>query len=83
MITTILAMLAQLVSALGVLKSAGVNVGPIGTEAIAVITATETDLQNFATGQPVVIAHFTEGGAHGTLVALKDGGPGYRSVFGG
>lgn len=80
MINTILQVLGAVAGAIGVLKNAGVNIGPIGTEALKVIEATQTDLANFTNGQAVVIGTFTENGVPGTIVAVKNGGPAAASL---
>ena len=83
MLNAIFSILAQVAGALNILKGAGVNLGPIGNEAIKIIDATVADKTNFESGQAVVIGSFTEGGVPGTLFAAKNDGPAYKSLMGG
>ena len=80
MLATILGVLGSVAQALGVLKGAGVNLGPIGNEAITIIGETAVDLTNFTNGQAVVLGTFTEGGVPGTIVAVKNGGTAASSL---
>lgn len=75
MLSTIFNVLGAIGSALGTLKLGGVNIGPIGNEALKVIDATEADHANFESGQAVVVGTFTENGVKGYIVAVKAGGP--------
>lgn len=80
MLNLIFKFLAPIATALVALKNSGINIGPIGDEVLKVIDATEADKVNFEGGQAVVIAHFTEGGVPGTVVAVKNGGPAAASL---
>lgn len=80
MLNTIFNVLSQVAGAIGLLKGAGVNLGPIGDEVLKVIQATAADKANFEGGQAVVIGHFSEGGIPGTIVAVKNGGPAAGSL---
>lgn len=74
MITTILNVLGAVASAFGVLKGAGVNLGPLGNEALTALESAAVNIANFENGNAVPIGHFTEGGVRGTIVVVKDGG---------
>uniref|UniRef100_E6QP69 Uncharacterized protein n=1 Tax=mine drainage metagenome TaxID=410659 RepID=E6QP69_9ZZZZ len=80
MIANILKILGTVATSLGILKQFGVNLGPVGNEALNILNDVPIDLTDFNNGQAVVLGTFTENGVPGTIVAVKNGGPAAASL---
>lgn len=80
MLQALLGGLGQLANALGLLKTIGVNIGPVGNEVLKINNFTQTDIHNYESGQAVVLGQMSENGKPGTILCVMNGGPAAASV---
>lgn len=80
MIAFILRILGYAASVFGAAKQFGLNVGPIGAEVMNILDETSIGMADYEAGQAVVLGTFTQAGAPGTIVVVKNGGPAAKSL---
>ncbi len=80
MISFILRILSYAASVFGAAKQFGLNLGPVASEVVNILDETAIGKADYEAGQAVVLGTFTENGAPGTIVVVKNGGPAAKAL---